>query len=128
MFIIIACSKLKNRIKRGKATDIYNGYLFKLAVEYARLNKYDIYILSSKYGLIKGDTIINNYDEQFFEHHRGPWPKGKGFFIGSRMTYFRYVPDRIKPLIEETDTEDNFGYGKQTVKMQKLLEIAKERD
>lgn len=63
MIIFIGCVKTKNK-GLLKAVDKYNSNLFKKRLQYARLLTDDIYIyiLSAKYGLIKLDDYINDYD------------------------------------------------------------------
>ena len=121
MFLIVACSKNKSNISRGKARDLYTGQLFLKSAAYADKHGLELYIVSAKYGLIKGDTIINTYNEKLKKPYEGPWPDGKGLYVGGRALYFKNVPDTITPLMPEVLTEKGFAYGRQLQCMNKLL-------
>ena len=121
MFLIVSCSQLKSELTHGKARDIYTGALFLKCVEYCKQNKMKLFIISSKYGLINWNTVINTYDERLAKPYNGKWPRGKGLFVGSRKKNFTNVPDRIAPLMPEVETNYNFGYGCQLRRMNELL-------
>lgn len=69
--IILACSKTKAWSKepalRGKplpADDAYKGKVFLYGKAYAQKNDIPYLILSAKYGLIKPDTMIEDYEQK----------------------------------------------------------------
>ena len=64
---IINCCKKK--VGKGYAIDVYQGTLFKLLLKYVSLKCNNIKILSSKYGLIDLQTIIELYDVVFFKQY-----------------------------------------------------------
>jgi len=123
MFLIVSCTKNKSDLKRGKARDIYTGALFQKCVAFAEKYKLKLYIISLAYGgILDWNTVIDTYDAvNTGKPFDGTWPKGKGYFVGSRKTHFKNVPDRIKPLIPEVETEHNFGYGCQLRRMNEFL-------
>ena len=121
MFLIISCSQTKTTLIHGKARDIYAGILFKKCVAFAQKYNLRLFIISAKYGLISANTNINTYNTKLSKPYNGKWPAGKGYFVGSRKLYFKNVPDRIKPLMPEIETEYNFGYGRQLQRMNELL-------
>ena len=59
---IINCSKEKVNYQ-VKASDMYCSERFNLSKKIVEDNNYEWYILSSKYGLLKPDTIIDPYDK-----------------------------------------------------------------
>lgn len=63
--IIISCSALKSKVlDKGEASDIYDGRVFKAFRDYFEdiSEIFDVYILSSLYGYINLDDIINTYN------------------------------------------------------------------
>lgn len=62
ILIITSCSA-KKRDYKTKASDLYQGQLFKLAKKFARINNFDFKIISAKYGLIEPDLFIEPYDQ-----------------------------------------------------------------
>lgn len=61
--LINSCSKSKKKLYGVRAIDLYNGPSFKIIRKYKPENV-DVLILSAKYGLIRGDDIIDYYDEK----------------------------------------------------------------
>ena len=61
--LINSCSKNKKTLYGVKAVDLYDGPAFKIIRRYKPKNV-DLLILSAKYGLIKGDDVIDYYDEK----------------------------------------------------------------
>lgn len=62
---IVQCSKKKHNINEIIAGELYNGDIFNKSVENILLkgaSKKDIYIISSKYGIINYYDTIKNYD------------------------------------------------------------------
>lgn len=60
--VLVGCGKSKLK-KAAAAKDLYTGQLFKLARAYAERVGDDWRILSTKYGLLKPDEVIDPYDE-----------------------------------------------------------------
>lgn len=61
MISYIACSKTKH-FKKCPAKYMYRGALFKKSYCYCLIQKYEIYILSAKYGLLHPEDIIEPYE------------------------------------------------------------------
>jgi cytoplasmic iron level regulating protein YaaA (DUF328/UPF0246 family) len=61
--IITSCSKKKDQ-SRGemKSAKRYCGQFFNLTQQFAYKNDYDLLIISAKYGLLRPDDMIENYD------------------------------------------------------------------
>lgn len=123
-FIIVTCSRYKTFRDKGKAKDIYAGRLFRLVLKYAYKTNLKVYILSHKYGLIEPDTLIEHYDYISSKPFLGPWPKGFGYYVGSKKD-FKQAPETISPLIKETLTE-TLGYGKQVKLLTSIIKNASE--
>lgn len=62
MIAFIACSKKKLKYK-SPAKNLYQGALFKKALQYTSTRYTEIYILSAKYGILGLDDIIEPYDK-----------------------------------------------------------------
>ena len=64
--LLTSCSKRKRQLNNKPAIEVYDGPLFKAIRKHfdTTLPQVDIYILSSKYGLISSDTLINPYDQE----------------------------------------------------------------
>lgn len=63
--IITSCSKKKNEIKTIlKASERYIGQMFKATKKFAETNQYDLLIISAKYGLLKPESKIDNYNKR----------------------------------------------------------------
>lgn len=63
--IITSCSKKKNEIKSIlKASERYIGQMFKATKKFAEINQYDLLIISAKYGLLKPESKIDNYNKR----------------------------------------------------------------
>ena len=62
MIALIGCVKSKNK-GIHKACDLYNSPLFKYQLEYAKKKTNNIYILSAKYGVLKLDDKIRDYEQ-----------------------------------------------------------------
>jgi len=61
--VLIACASKKG-VERALAKDLYQSWLFKMNLAYAKSLKPDlIFILSAKYGLINLDEEIEPYDK-----------------------------------------------------------------
>lgn len=58
--IIIGCSQRKKG-KKGKAMDLYDGPLWQTFRKYNK-NKYRVFALSAKYGLIPAEKVIADYN------------------------------------------------------------------
>ncbi len=64
--IIISCSNRKKEfLGKVKAWDLYDGIFYRmLKKNNIDFNKFDIFIISAKYGLITPDTAIEYYDQK----------------------------------------------------------------
>lgn len=64
--IIISCSSRKKESSgKVKAWDLYDGIFYRmLKKNNVDFNKFDIFIISAKYGLITPDTLIEYYDQK----------------------------------------------------------------
>lgn len=61
--VLVACASKKG-VERARAKDLYQSWLFKMNLAYAKSLKPDfIFILSAKYGLINLDEEIEPYDK-----------------------------------------------------------------
>ena len=91
---------VKKQLYECAAAEMYLGNVFKLALKYGKLSgKYDIYILSAKYGFIRPSTVIKPYDEVMPKGgYVGVFPKGVGFYVGSKA-YFANAPRHVRPLL-----------------------------
>ena len=98
MVLLIACSKRKSKLPRCKAIDMYQGAMFRAAVNLAVKNNWSVMILSAKYGFIPPDEDIENYDCKATNPYTGEWPAGRGYYVGG-LTYFKYAPARFKALV-----------------------------
>ena len=59
---IVTCTKLK-RPSRSRAIEMYDrSPLFRLCIEAARRDDLPVLVVSSKYGVIDGDTVIDPYE------------------------------------------------------------------
>ncbi len=61
ILIVTSCSAKKRNYKT-KAIDLYQGHLFKKIKKFARVNNFDLKILSAKYGLLNPNSIIEPYN------------------------------------------------------------------
>jgi hypothetical protein len=61
--LIIPCSKVKKKLINTSAVELYDGPFFRMIRKY-RSKNFDILVLSAKYGIIKSDMIISNYDQK----------------------------------------------------------------
>lgn len=66
---LISCSKSKNNGKL-RAKDKYNSPLFNKTYKIADYNCDKIFILSTKYGLLDPDTVIDDYDETLNDYNK----------------------------------------------------------
>lgn len=64
--LIIFCSDLKKKLEgKVKAWDLYDGVVYRvLKKNKIDFEKYDVVIISAKYGLIYPDTAIEYYDQR----------------------------------------------------------------
>lgn len=61
--VITSCCKKKNDSElKLKASERYKGQMFKATKTFAKNNQYHLLIISAKYGLLKPDDKINNYN------------------------------------------------------------------
>ncbi len=61
--VITSCSKKKDQSRgRMKSAARYCGQLFNLTHKFTSNNDYELLIISAKYGLLKPDDLIENYD------------------------------------------------------------------
>jgi len=60
--LILPCSKRKKRISNAYSIDLYDGPSYRM-VRKNRLENLDILILSAKYGLIRYNEKISDYDQ-----------------------------------------------------------------
>lgn len=60
--IVIGCGKAKVAVPKAKAVDLYNGPLYKAHLRLARSQGGPHYILSGKYGLVRPERVVANYD------------------------------------------------------------------
>lgn len=95
--LLLACSQLKLPY-RNKARFVYRGVLFRYALAYAEKQGWRVRILSGKYGWLDPDDVIEPYTERIQKPWTGPWPRGRGYWVGSKK-YFDVVPDRFQPLL-----------------------------
>ena len=111
--ILISCCKHKRKDK-GLVKDMYYGKIYDKTYEYAKLLKPDyLYILSAKYGLLKEDDIIEDYDMTLSKQpldYRKEWSKkiiqslkDKGhnlendeFLILAGTRYHQYLTPHLK--------------------------------
>lgn len=64
--VITSCSKKKDQsVGKMKSAERYCGQLFNLTQKFANKKNYDLLIISAKYGLLKPDDPIENYDIRF---------------------------------------------------------------
>jgi len=73
----IGCGKQKKRIP-CKAKAMYQGILFKKALQYCQQNFDQVWILSAKYGLLHLEDVIEPYDlslMSFTKEERMEWAK-----------------------------------------------------
>jgi hypothetical protein len=104
---LISCVS-KKRIGNYKAEDLYISPLFKYSKFYIKNTCDDFFILSAKYGLLKPDRIINNYElsvNNFSEVQRRIWSdniidqfkdfiinfKECKFYILAGKNYYKYL-------------------------------------
>lgn len=98
--LLLACSKYKNRfLARGPAREMYTGTLFVYGLQYAKEQGLECLILSAKYGWLRPDEFIDRYDEKRRRPFDGPWPEGRGVYVGGEM-YFGRSPERFVPLVD----------------------------
>lgn len=98
--LLVACSKTKNPASGLlPARERYEGALFRKAAALADQRDWQLYVVSARYGVIKGDHLIADYDARVGRDATPlfRWPKGSGFWVGARA-YFAEVPARFVPL------------------------------
>lgn len=97
MILVIQCSQLKSNLEKGAAREIYKGQVVLLGLRFADRWNLEPYILSGKYGIIKPDDVIENYDLKS-PGYDGPWPAEAGYWLGGKK-YFKNAPSNLEPLI-----------------------------
>jgi cytoplasmic iron level regulating protein YaaA (DUF328/UPF0246 family) len=92
--ILLSCSKSQVKFK-SPAKGLYTSLYFKMCLDYAYRQVYDkIYILSSKYGLLDIEDIVEPYDVELKNN------------VKERKNWADKV---LKQLINKTDvSKDNF--------------------
>lgn len=61
--VITSCCKKKNEVNlKLKASERYIGQMFRATKNFADNNQYDLLIISAKYGLLKPEDKIDNYN------------------------------------------------------------------
>lgn len=132
--ILIACSKTKLP-RTAKAEDLYQGALFKKTLQYAkRLQHDEIYILSSKYGLVALDQEIAPYNltlKTTLAQYRMAWTqkvinqlekvsnlKEDHYIIFAGLAYRRYLLPRMESY---SIPFENIKNGRQMHILDKLL-------
>lgn len=100
MCLILACSKLKVPDATSPALDMYRGSIFKKGRAIGEVAGLPMFILSAKYGFLKPDTVIDNYDQKFKKPYNGVMPDRPwhGFYLGGQL-YFKNMPKAFKPLV-----------------------------
>lgn len=86
---------------------MYQGALFRRALELGVRRRWSVYILSGKHGIIRPWTQIDPYDEKRAAY-AGPWPRGTGYWVGGKR-YFRHAPPRLRPLCSPKAHGDGGG-------------------
>lgn len=85
--VLLSCGR-KKRQHKTKASDLYIGSLFKLALQYARNQNPDaIFVLSAKHGLLDLDTEIEPYDKtlnKMISAERKEWAKAAAAQLNER--------------------------------------------
>jgi hypothetical protein len=61
--LLISCSSRKHELNNVRAIDLYDGTIHRIVKKY-RIPNLDIYIISSKFGLISPDKVISIYDDK----------------------------------------------------------------
>ena len=61
--LIIPCSKTKKKLTNISAIELYDGPFFRMLRKY-NSQKFDIMVLSAKYGIINGNRKISFYDQK----------------------------------------------------------------
>lgn len=61
--LILPCSKQKKQLSNAIAINLYDGPFFRIVRKY-NLKNIDVLILSAKYGLIRSDKLISNYNQK----------------------------------------------------------------
>ena len=63
--VITSCSKKKNSSEKLiKSSDRYIGQMFNATKRFSEDNDYDLLIISAKYGLLRSEEKITNYDQR----------------------------------------------------------------
>ncbi len=122
--IIISCSKTKHpSLKKAQAIKIYDGIMFKILRKhlwsFSNRDGFDIFIISSKYGLIEPTKVISPYDEKlslenvetFIDQIRGQFHKilqNKDYsdvFINVGSTYLKAIHPILSTLPNDINIE-----------------------
>jgi hypothetical protein len=99
LLLLVSCSGRKNSAGGLiPASERYTGQTFRYAKRLAEKEGLTLFVLSAKFGIIPADQPIPNYNQKLKESYAGPWPKGKGYYIGSPL-YFSNVPKRFLPVL-----------------------------
>lgn len=107
MILVLACSKEKLDIPRAAAGELYRGTIYRKGKDIAEKVGLPFWILSAKYGFIRPDQIVDNYDQKFKKPYDGPFPPAPwhGFYLGGQL-YFKHMPQSFQPLV----TPAQIGY------------------
>ncbi len=113
--LLLSCSAKKSVARKPIPARLrYKGTLFRLGIRFAERYGFTVLILSAKYGFIRPDQLISHYDQKLTGPYYGPWPGGRGYYLGSQL-YFGNAPDRFKPLLPP------LSMGRQRQAMKQLL-------
>jgi hypothetical protein len=86
--LIIPCSKVKKNLINASAIELYDGPFFRMIRKY-NPNKFDILVLSAKYGIIEGKEKISYYDQKM-TRKRADELSGE---INLKLSHFLYDTD-----------------------------------
>lgn len=118
--LLLACSAAKLlHVGFAPARDLYRGVLVQRGLRLAERRGWDVLILSALHGWVEPDRVIQLYDHMIKGIYRGPWPDGRGFYIGADR-YFRHAPDRFKPLLKEFPVVNGRSHNSSIVQLARL--------
>lgn len=114
--LLVACSAKKVSARYPlPARRRYAGGLLKLALKLGRSYGLKVLILSAKFGFVSPETPLPDYDQKRTEPYAGPWPKGRGYYVGSDV-YFGKAPRRFRRLLPR-----GLGIGRQLACLKRLI-------
>mgnify|MGYP001591069979 CR=1 FL=1 len=115
LLLLISCSSKKRKTPGLLPARLrYSGVLLQLALQFADVWRLEPIILSAKYGFINPEQKIEYYDQKLKMVYDGPYPTGKGFFVGSDL-YFGKAPKRYCRLIPRLSIGKQLAFMKQLI-------------